>query len=58
MTKITETISEVSSLFLSAINDILINEHRPNQGIMVTHSLKLISFILNIFSSLLLFCYS
>ncbi|PWA72361.1 Oxoglutarate/iron-dependent dioxygenase [Artemisia annua] len=34
LTKITEKISEESSLFPSAINHVLINEYLPNQGIM------------------------
>ncbi|KAJ0810448.1 putative alpha-ketoglutarate-dependent dioxygenase AlkB [Helianthus annuus] len=34
LTKITEKIRDVSSLFPSAINHVLINEYLPNQGIM------------------------
>uniref|UniRef100_A0A2N9EH88 Alpha-ketoglutarate-dependent dioxygenase AlkB-like domain-containing protein n=1 Tax=Fagus sylvatica TaxID=28930 RepID=A0A2N9EH88_FAGSY len=34
LTNITERISEVSGLFPSAINHVLINEYLPNQGIM------------------------
>ncbi|PWA92937.1 Oxoglutarate/iron-dependent dioxygenase [Artemisia annua] len=34
LTKITEKISEESSLYPSAINHVLINEYLPNQGIM------------------------
>ncbi|KAI3826582.1 hypothetical protein L1987_00630 [Smallanthus sonchifolius] len=34
LTKITEKISDESSLFPSAINHVLINEYLPNQGIM------------------------